>query len=89
MSFVCRNKIIQLEVCYEFIASTLSGKNSCWFCNGESNNPGTSNITFNVANNTVAERVKVAMGAECPTDVTKSTVKIYADGAEYYIGTKQ
>ncbi len=47
-----------------FIASTLNGRNSCWFCNGESNNPNTSNITFNVINDTVAARVKTAMGAE-------------------------
>ena len=72
-----------------FIPSTLNGRNSCWFCNGESGNPGTSNITFNVVNDTVAERVKVAMGAECPADVTKSTIKIYVNGSAYYIGTKQ
>ena len=47
-----------------FITSTLNGRNSCWFCNGESNNPNTSNITFYVENTTVAERVKTAMGAE-------------------------
>lgn len=47
-----------------FIASTLNGRNSTWFCNGESNNPNTSNITFYVKNDTVAERVRAAMGAE-------------------------
>lgn len=47
-----------------FIPSTLNGRNSIWFCNGESNNPNTSNITFHVANETVANRVKTAMGAE-------------------------
>ena len=47
-----------------FIASTLNNRNSTWFCNGESNNPNTSNITFNVVNETVATRVKTAMGAE-------------------------
>lgn len=47
-----------------FVPSTLNGINSMWFCNGESNNPNTSNITFHVENNTVAERVKKAMGAE-------------------------
>ena len=47
-----------------FVPSTLSGKNSTWFCNGESNNPNTSNITFYVENETVAARVKTAMGAE-------------------------
>ena len=40
------------------------GINSMWFCNGESNNPNTSNITFYVQNTTVATRVKAAMGAE-------------------------
>ena len=47
-----------------FIPSTLNGRNSTWFCNGESNNPNTSNITFYVENKTVAARVKTAMGAE-------------------------
>ena len=47
-----------------FIPSTLNGRNSTWFCNGESNNPGVSNITFHVQNETVALRVKTAMGAE-------------------------
>ena len=47
-----------------FINSTLNGRNSCWFCNGESNNPNTSNITFFVENETVANRVIAAMGAE-------------------------
>ena len=47
-----------------FIPSTLNGRNSMWFCNGESNNPNTSNITFYVKNDTVAARVKTAMGAE-------------------------
>ena len=47
-----------------FIPSTLNGRNSMWFCNGESNNPNTSNITFYVANETVKERVLTAMGAE-------------------------
>ncbi len=47
-----------------FIKSTLNGRNSMWICNGESNNPNTSKITFNVKNETVAARVKAAMGAE-------------------------
>jgi predicted ribosomally synthesized peptide with SipW-like signal peptide len=47
-----------------FIPSTLNGRNSMWFCNGESNNPNTSNITFYVENDTMAARVKTAMGAE-------------------------
>jgi len=47
-----------------FIPSTLNGRSSMWFCNGESNNPNTSNITFYVENETVASRVKTAMGAE-------------------------
>jgi hypothetical protein len=47
-----------------FIPSTLNGRNSTWFCNGESNNPGTSHIIFHVKNETVAKRVKIAMHAE-------------------------
>ncbi len=47
-----------------FIPSTLNGRNSTWFCNSESNNPNTSTITFHVQNETVAARVKTAMGAE-------------------------
>lgn len=47
-----------------FIPSTLNGRNSTWFCNGESNNPNTSHIDFYVVNETVAARVKAAMGAE-------------------------
>lgn len=46
------------------VPSTLNGRNSTWFCNGESNNPNTSNITFYVVNDTVKERVLTAMGAE-------------------------
>ena len=53
-----------------FVKSTLNGRNSMWFCNGESNNPNTSDIDFYVTNSTVASRVKVAMGAEAGnTDV--------------------
>lgn len=47
-----------------FVKSTLNGRDSTWFCNSESNNPNTSNITFYVQNSTVASRVKTAMGAE-------------------------
>lgn len=47
-----------------FVPSTLNGRNSMWFCNGESNNPNTSDIDFHVVNDTVKERVLVAMGAE-------------------------
>ena len=57
-----------------FIPSTLNGRNSMWFCNGESNNPNTSNITFYTENETVAARVKTAMGAEA------NNTKIYVDG---------
>ena len=74
-----------------FIPSTLNGRNSTWFCNGESNNPGTSNITFYVKNETVAARVKAAMGAECSdTDQQKPICKvaIYVEGNSepYYKG---
>ena len=60
-----------------FIASTLNGRNSCWFCNGESNNPNTSNITFHVVNETVAARVKAAMGAEA------GNIPVYVNGVLY------
>ena len=60
-----------------FIASTLNGRNSMWFCNGESNNPNTSNITFHVDNETVAARVKVAMGAEA------ANIPVYVNGVLY------
>ena len=71
----------------KFVASTLNGRNSMWFCNGESNNPGTSNITFYVANETVAARVKTAMGAEAnntPVHVVKFiyTVEELTDACE-------
>ena len=42
--------------------------------NRHSNNPNTSNITFYVENEIVAERVKAAMGAEA------NNTKIYVDG---------
>ena len=78
----------------KFVASTLNGRNSMWFCNGESNNPGTSNITFYVANETVAARVKTAMGAEAnntPVHVVKFIYTVEeltdacANGGEYLL----
>ena len=60
-----------------FIASTLNGRNSCWFCNGESNNPNTSNITFTVRSEEIKERVLTAMGAE-----RNNTTVIVDDGFE-------
>lgn len=60
-----------------FIPSTLNGRNSMWFCNGESNNPNTSNITFYVVNETVAARVKTAMGAEA------GNTSVYVNGVLY------
>ena len=59
-----------------FVPSTLNNRNSCWFCNGESNNPGTSTITFYVQNATMATRVHGMMGA----DVT--TITVVVDGEE-------
>jgi len=47
-----------------FVASTLNGRNSMWFCNGESGNPNTSDIDFYVKNEVIKERVLTAMGAE-------------------------
>ena len=60
-----------------FIPSTLNGRNSCWFCNGESNNPNTSNITFTVRSDEIKERVLTAMGAE-----RNNTIVIVDDGFE-------
>ena len=60
-----------------FVASTLNGRNSCWFCNGESNNPNTSNITFTVVSEEIKERVLTAMGAE-----RNNTTVIVDDGFE-------
>ena len=64
-----------------FIKSTLNGRNSTWFCNGESNNSNTSNITFYVANDVVASRVKTAMGAE------KDNTPVIIDGKEVAVVT--
>ena len=47
-----------------FVKSTLNGRDSMWFCNGESNNPNTSSITFYVKNEEIKARVLEAMGAE-------------------------
>ena len=63
----------------KFVKSTLNGRNSCWFCNGESNNPNTSNITFTVRSETIKERVLTAMGAErnnTPVIVDDGSVKV-------------
>ena len=56
-----------------FIASTLNGRNSMWFCNAESNNKKVNNLTFYVKNDTVSSRVINAMGVG-------SYVYIYIDG---------
>ena len=66
-----------------FIASTLNNRNSCWFCNGESNNPNTSNITFNVKTDVIKDRVLAAMGAE--KNNTPVNVEMTADDAVYVI----
>lgn len=62
----------------KFISSTLNNRDSCWFCNSESNNPNTSDIDFYVANATVAGLVKTAMGAEA----NNTDVFIMIDGAK-------
>ena len=66
-----------------FIASTLSNRNSCWFCNGESNNPNTSNITFNVKTDVIKDRVLAAMGAE--KNNTPVNVEMTAEEGGYYL----
>ena len=65
-----------------FVASTLNGRNSCWFCNGESNNPGTSNITFYVKTDVIKDRVLTAMGAE--RNNTTVNVEMTATEGGYY-----
>ena len=66
-----------------FIASTLNNRNSCWFCNGESNNPNTSNITFNVKTDVIKDRVLAAMGAE--KNNTPVNVEMTAEEGGYYL----
>ena len=66
-----------------FIASTLNNRNSCWFCNGESNNPNTSNITFNVKTDVIKDRVLAAMGAE--KNNTPVNVEMTAEQGGYYL----
>jgi hypothetical protein len=66
-----------------FIASTLNNRNSCWFCNGESNNPNTSNITFNVKTDVIKDRVLAAMGAE--KNNTPVNVEMTAEPGGYYL----
>lgn len=62
----------------DFVASTLRPTiNGCWFCNGESNNPNTSNITFYVTSDAVAAKVKAAMGAEA------NNTPVYVNGVLY------
>ena len=41
-----------------------TGEANCWFCNSESSNPNTSEITFHVKNESVAAKVKAAMGKD-------------------------
>ena len=50
----------------EFI-NVNSGSGDCWICNSESNNKGTSHITFNVKNPVVKEKILTAMGADITT----------------------
>ena len=72
----------------DFVASTLNGRNSCWFCNGESNNPNTSNITFTVTSEKIKEKVLTAMGAErnnTPVNIVFG-VKDYTFGKNFFYG---
>ncbi len=64
-----------------FVASTLNGRNSMWFCNGESNNPNVSDIDFYVKNAVVKERVLTAMGAER----NNTDVYIATENGGYYV----
>lgn len=76
-------EVVMLGDDNQFVASSLNGRNAMWFCNGESNNPNTSNITFYVKNATVAARVKTAMGAE------KDNIPVYIDGALFVQNSTQ
>ena len=63
----------------DFVASTLNGRNSCWFCNGESNNPNTSSIIFTVTSEDVKAKVLTGMGAEknnTPVSVVDKFVEV-------------
>ena len=64
------------------VKSSLNGRNSMWFCNGESNNPGTSNITFYVKTDVIKDRILTAMGAE--KDNTVVNVEMTAAEGGYY-----
>ena len=76
------NTVILKGMDVNFVKSTLNGRNSCWFCNGESNNPGTSNITFYVKTDVIKERVLTAMGAE--RNNTPVIVEMTASEGGYY-----
>ncbi len=61
-----------------------TGQSNCWFCNNESNNPNTTEITFNVKNPIVAKKVKAAMGK----DIEKVTINCeteYDEESGFYI----
>lgn len=53
-----------------------SGSGDCWICNSESNNPGTSKITFNVQNPVVKEKILAAMGHDTTTITMNCTAEV-------------
>ena len=57
-----------------FKNATING--DCWISNTGSNNPNYSHISFYVKNNTVASKLRTALGAELP-----STTPIYVNGS--------
>ena len=70
-----------------FVPSTLNGRNSTWFCNGESNNNNVSKIDFYVENDIVAARVWKAMGAD--DDTVTVTVAHPNDATTAYVNTTE
>ena len=63
----------------EFI-NVNSGSGDCWICNSESNNSGTTTITFNVKNPVVAEKVKAAMGIDLEKVTINCEIEVAEDG---------
>lgn len=59
-----------------------TGQANCWFCNSESSNPNTSDITFHVANNTVADKVRTAMGLDIEKVEIIVDIEVVSNDAE-------
>ncbi len=59
-----------------------TGQANCWFCNSESSNPNTSDITFHVANDTVADKVRTAMGLDIEKVEIIVDIEVVSNDAE-------